>query len=73
MHKPNLVNIDRFKKKLKNVNKPSMTLTTQELKMLDSDIDELYKYTIELQHEIIRLREQDPISTKIDINGGDFY
>jgi len=73
MNKPNLINIDRMKKKIRNLTKPNMTLTAQELKAFDSDIDQLLLYTVELQAEIIELKQNGGGTTEIELDGGDFF
>lgn len=70
MNKPNLVNIDKFKKKIRNSNN-MISLSIQDAKAIDSDIDTLLQYTIELQSQIIALMQ--PQTTEIHLDGGDFY
>jgi len=73
MNKPNLINIDRIKKKIRNLNKPNMTLTAAELKAVDADIDQLMQYTIELQTKVIDLQNSKQNVSQIEIGGGDFF
>lgn len=73
MNKPNLVNIDRFKKKVRNTSATSLTLQTVELKGLDSDIDALIQYTVHLQAAVIALQTQANTPRDIEIGGGDFF
>lgn len=75
MNRPNFVNLDRLKKRVRNLNKPNMTMTAQELKAVDADIDALLQYTIDLQSQIIELKDQQggQSSTEIHMDGGDFF
>jgi len=49
MNRPNLVNLDRFKKKVRNLNGPTLSMPAQDAKALDADIDALLQYTIHIQ------------------------
>ena len=73
MNKPNFVNIDRLKQRIRNLNKPSMTITSQDLKAVDADIDKLLEYTIELQAKMIELQDGNQNITDISMDGGDFF
>ena len=73
MNRPNFVNIDRLKQKIRNLNKPNMTITSQDLKALDADIDKLFEYTIELQAKVIELQDRNQNTTEISLDGGDFF
>lgn len=73
MNRPNLVNIDRLKKKIRNLNKPNMTITAAELKAVDNDIDALIQYTVDLQAKVIQLQDRNQNTTEIYMDGGDFY
>lgn len=72
MNKPNLVNLDRFKKKIRNVKSTSLTMPIQDLKALEADLDELLLYTIALQAMVID-GHQGGNTTEIHLGGGDFY
>lgn len=73
MNKPNLVNIDRIKKKIRNLNAPNMTIPAAELKALDADIDMLLQYTVDLQAKVIQLQDRNQNTTQIQMDGGDFF
>ena len=73
MNRPNLVNLDRFKKKIRNVKSPNMTMPVQELKALEADLDELLLYTVELQAELIEAQKTSTQVTQVEIGGGDFF
>ncbi len=72
MNQPNLINLDRFKKKVRNLTKPSITLTVQEAKALDADLDALMQYTVILQAKIIAQGSVGEV-TNIEVSGGDFF
>lgn len=73
MNHPNLINIDRLKKKIRNLSAPNMTIPAAELKALDSDIDLLLQYTIDLQAKVIALQDRNQNVTQIELDGGDFF
>jgi len=73
MNKPNLVNIDRLKKRIRNLSAPNMTIPAAELKALDADIDLLLQYTIDLQAKVIQLQDRNQNVNQIELDGGDFF
>lgn len=73
MNRPNLINLDRFKKKIRNIKSPNLTMPVQELKALEADLDELLLYTIELQAKLIEAHNQGGSVTQVQLDGGDFF
>ena len=75
MNRPNLINIDQFKKKIRNLNKPNITLTLSEVKQLDADIDQLLLYTVDLQATMLArpVSNQPQEDIEVQVGGGDFY